>query len=177
MDLLSNWKFASALILGTAVVLSALAGCAGNSMENEAKEEAWKVMNQYVIKCGNVWAYYRYYEDIKSVLLDGTWHPYKGEFVEYTNIRLDVKDTTTEADKLNGLTWGGVVVCSFSGSLRAFKFRDSSWTEWREPILPESISLFARKKGNQWFFEWTDKDHKATKPISCSEIPLPPPQP
>ncbi len=88
----------------------------------------------------------------------------------------DVNKPLTEADRLNGLTWKGVVFFNY-GAMRRYDAREKSWSEWR----PQGTA-----RTGYWWLEITDKDGKweckpwspdqddamkFRKPLDCDKAP------
>lgn len=114
----------------------------------------------YFTKCGD-----SYVSKLENVIDQIGIYQYKsGSFVLSRTRQL------TEADRLNGIEWSGVVIFPYSGS-RAYLMTSSrrGWTQWKNG---SDIAFYATKTRNGWQVEcFNDLKFRSHRKISCSDIP------
>ena len=126
-----------------------------SALENEAVAEVKELWDEHTTKCGDS---YFSSEDFRGII---TIH-------EYKNVSFVPRRTgpTTEADKLNGILWNGVV------QIRTGQYRDNhegQWYPWKqEQSGGEEVGATKRESG--WsvvqILHITD-----LRKIKCSEVP------
>jgi len=160
-------------------------GCtgAGGGTKQEAENAAMDVLNKYLVKCDGVYTVCvndRYNNDIKN----------KWVFEQYKKALIHTQERTTEADRLNGYEWKGVVQLKFDVAYRSFI--DGQWSQWSLlDVNAKPEGLFAlriaagsavlgidvqveKKKGGQWMATMDTSGSPYScekKPITCTDVP------
>ena len=109
-----------------------------------------------------------------------------GSIIQYRNTKYSVEDTgLTEADKLNGYEWKGLMHVTFSQYrvwLPAGLLVTAHWGDWLDAAgvvmgLP-NLYVQLEKRNSHWFYGTVDADHYTgenawgnPKLLDCSTIP------
>jgi hypothetical protein len=159
-------KKVASLLLTVAVFLLTWC-CSGQSLDKQAENEPLNALNPLFAKCGE-----SYYINIKNkhtenLAILSTIH-------EFKNAILNTVNQTTEADKLNGIEWDGMVEFTFLGPARSTPiYRDHvvRWSKWEGTSKSSLHRMYARatKKKGKWEVE--QHNDRFQENISCSDIP------
>ncbi len=166
-------RIGQARLLRISSIAVALLPVACNSVPSEADKAARQYWTKRIVSC------------------DGgsfEWMPGipGGRIIQYRNLKHGVEDTgLTEAEKLNGYEWNGMMHITFS-QYRAWSpaglMGAAAWSDWAEARgivmgLPK-LNVQLQKRNGHWFYDMVDADHYAgemvwgnPKPLDCSKIP------
>jgi hypothetical protein len=150
-----------------------------NNIQKEAERKAMNLIieNGLVIKCGDTWNICKYHTD-------GAYSMPKtigSKYEQFTKAVISSIASISEADRLNGIEWKGIVRFWLGGSVRSYpewdrawaeyKKEHRQWTKWEEAILPPSLEVNVVKMiDGQWELKLAGYigDYKK---ISCSDVP------
>jgi len=132
-------------------------------MEKEAENVAMQELNKYYVKCGDIYCHHYYQKD---------WSGTHDRYDQFTKSSIFITETTSEADRLNGLEWKGQVNVGFGGASR-YSQNGAAWTEWIQAGDPkpslDGVVIVQKKKGEQWEVVLSPSSY--SKPVSCSDVP------
>lgn len=165
-----------------------------SAIQKDAESKAKEWWNESIIRCGDDY-YTKYFPnggDLNEVYMGTVSGRSSNAFIEFKSARFDLVETPlTEADKLNGIEWKGLVILVPANfSFRYYDYEADKWSDWRQgPMMYVSevhhsintlmqaadgverlntpqARVLAKQKG-KWSF---DVGNFFTKP-QCSEIP------
>ncbi|MGW8158563.1 MAG: hypothetical protein ACWGKN_08615 [Desulfoprunum sp.] len=79
------------------------------------------------------------------------------------------EETTSEADRLNGLEWSGYIRIDLNAPARSSEFK--TWSDWSSDENQSFTAqmLAEKKKDGQWQFK--NQSSFQMKAITCSDVP------
>ena len=128
------------------------------SLENKkARELGEQELNKYLIKCGDGWF-------IKRL----TAGPY--ELNKKGDVRFD-ESSLSEADKLNGFIYQGILTYAFNGAWREYRDYAGGWGDWQPTRIV--IDIYVVNKRGVWSAAKSDDAFRgqAYDAISCDKVP------